>query len=220
MIMGLFDSLFGKANSHPPSSSSGGQEFVESITSKLLKQATEQKRSGNIEGAIVTLKKAYEEAAILKDIDIDAYLRLPMYYQEAGHTSEAWAKFIDLLENGYPGQIHAASLVPMTHSIIYDKMRLFLQRDKRAKEAVSYGIMSYISWATGLSRQNRTNELEHRKTAEKITEMITPLTKKAKCTDKLQPLTDITTKFLNQARLPSMAEVERETKKKLDLTSA
>jgi tetratricopeptide (TPR) repeat protein len=134
--------------------------FFENDPSKLLRKATAQKESGDIEGAITTLRQAYN--AISKGqilYPIETFLRLPAYLQEAGHRDEAWRTYEKLLTDGYPHQLSTPDLIPMDHATIYDKMRLFLQREGSLIPAVAYGVLSHCSWAIGLYRQQRKAEL-------------------------------------------------------------
>ncbi|MEA3436837.1 MAG: hypothetical protein U9R43_10270, partial [Thermodesulfobacteriota bacterium] len=135
--------------------------FKKKDPSKLLKEATAAKQSGNIDEAISLLRAAYK--VISKgDIDygIKTFLRLPLYLQEAKRQEEAWTEFNNLLVKGIPNQSNDPQLVPMNHSEIYDKMRLYLQREGRNSEAVKFGIFSHFSWATGLFLQKRKSEFK------------------------------------------------------------
>ena len=150
---------------------------------KLLKDATAAKKSGNIDKAISLLRKAYKAIA-KSDMNYGAkiFLRLPLYLQDAKKTKEAWNEFERLLTKGYPNQEPKKypELVPMDNSEIYDKMRLFLQREGRNDEAVKYGIFSYLSWSSGLYLQSRRDEFKDFIAAETIENMVTKLLKKAK----------------------------------------
>jgi tetratricopeptide (TPR) repeat protein len=156
---------------------------------KLLKKATSQKKKGDLEEAIVTLRKAY--AAISKgtaEYPIDSYLRLPMYLQAAGRPDEAWREFHKLLSGQYPKPILDSEVRPMEDSSIYDKMRLFLQREKRPKEAVAYGVLAIASWQIGLERQKRRKE---RVTKADLRRDLTGLLKKAKKPRESAALTEL-----------------------------
>jgi hypothetical protein len=135
--------------------------LFESDPNKLLRKATAQKESGDIEGAVATLRQA--DKAIGKGqtvYPVETFLRLPAYLQEAGHRDEAWQAYETLLAGGYSLQSNRPDLIPMYHSAIYDKMRLFLQREGSPIPAVAYGVLSHCSWAIGLYRQNRKAELQ------------------------------------------------------------
>jgi len=149
--------------------------------SKLLKEATAAKQSGNLDEAISLLRTAYK-AISKSDIDygIKTFLRLPLYMQEANRPEGAWNEFDNLLNKGYPNQSNDPQLVPMNHSEIYDKMRLFLQREGKNDEAVKYGIFSHLSWATGLFLQKRRNEFKDFVSAETLEDIVLKLLKKAK----------------------------------------
>ena len=129
--------------------------------SKLLKKATSAKKSGNFEEAISLLRKAYKAISKNKlDYGVKPFLRLPLLLQEAGRPEEAWDEFHRLLTKGYPNQSKDPQLVPMNHSEIYDKIRLFLQKEERNDEAIKYGIFSHLSWASGLYLQKRRDEFK------------------------------------------------------------
>lgn len=149
--------------------------------SKLLKKATSAKKSGNLDEAISLLRKAYK-AISKNDLDygVKTFLRLPLLLQEAGRLEEAWDEFHRLLTTGYPNQSKDPQLVPMNHSEIYDKLRLFLQREERNDEAIKYGIFSHLSWASGLYLQKRRDEFKDFIAAETIDDIVMKLLKKAK----------------------------------------
>ncbi|ABW68072.1 hypothetical protein [Desulfosudis oleivorans] len=151
--------------------------------SKLLKQDTSAKKSGNMDEAISLLRKAYKAIA-KSDMNsgVDTFLRLPLYLQEANRTEEAWNEFENLLTKGYPNQQpnKYPQLLPMDRSTIYDKMRLFLQREGRNDEAVKYGLFSHLSWASGLYLQSRREEFKDFIDAETTDNVVTKLLKKAK----------------------------------------
>jgi hypothetical protein len=110
---------------------------------------------------------------------IETFLRLPAYLQEAGRRDEAWQAYEALLNNGYPLQLNNADLIPMYQSAIYDKMRLFLQREGSQIPAIAYGVLSYCSWAIGLYRQQRKAELRSHVTKAAIDKLINRLLKPA-----------------------------------------
>ncbi len=150
-------------------------------TGSLLRKATVEKEAGNLDEAINLLRRAYEVTKIEgTEFSVETFLRLPMYLQKAGRNDEAWREFNILLTRGYPNQNKDPQLVPMTNSIVYDKMRLFLQRENKNDLAVRFGICSYISWAIGLYRQKRKDELEDYTHEETIEYILEKLLKKAK----------------------------------------
>lgn len=147
----------------------------------LLKEATAKKRTGDLENAIKLLKKAYKEINKGSTIyPIDIFLRLPLYLQKAKRNDEAWREFNNLLTKGFPNQMNDQTPIPMEYSIIYDKMRLFLQRESKNVLAVKYGIFSYISWTIGLHRQKRDDELKTYTSKEALRNTIKQLIKKTK----------------------------------------
>jgi hypothetical protein len=149
----------------------------------LLKQATAQKRGGDIDAAIRTLRLAY--GAIEKGpmtYSVDVFLRLPLYLQETGRSDEAWAEFNKLIVEGHPSQLNDLSLRSMGHSKIYDKMRLFLQREGKSDRAIVFGVLSMLACAKGLYLQSRRRELAEFVSRKHIEATLEPLLKKAKRT--------------------------------------
>jgi hypothetical protein len=114
-----------------------------------------------------------------------------MYLQKAGKPDEAWKDFIKLLESGYPNHLDDPAVRPMNNSKVYDKMRLFLQREGREREAVHYGILSMNSWAKGLLRQGRTSEHEEYTTKATVDSRVAKLLRKAGVEDKLSAVSKI-----------------------------
>lgn len=106
----------------------------------LLKKATSEKRKGNIEKAIEILRNALIKAK--KDygfpFGIKECLRLPLYLQAAGKTNEAWKEFHNLLIESIKNKSFSDC------SQIHDKMRLFLEREKKYNEAIRHGILSFL----------------------------------------------------------------------------
>lgn len=170
---------------------------------KLLQQATAEKKSGNIEDAICTLQEAYREISRTSiDYTIDAFLRLPHYLQLANRPDEAWREFNRLLVEGYPNQFRTSELLPMDHSVIYDKMRLFLQREHRSREAVKFGIFSHLLWAIGLNNQSRKQELRSHMAKSAVRTMLLEHLKKARMEDLFPELQESFNK--HTAKFPRM----------------
>jgi hypothetical protein len=127
---------------------------------RLLKEATARKKAGDMDGAIECLRRAYKRISRTRIVySVNTFLRLPLYLEQARRADEAWSEFNRLLTDGYPNQIRTRDLLPMHHSIIYDKMRLFLQREHHAQRAVKFGVFSHVSWCQGLYYQKRKDEL-------------------------------------------------------------
>jgi hypothetical protein len=156
---------------------------------ELLREATSRKEAGDLADAVSTLRRAY---AAIKAGDVsypvETFLRLPAYLQHAGHSREAWQVFKDLLDHGYSRQYTQPELLPMDHSAIYDKMRLFLQRASLAVPAVAYGILAHCSWAIGLERQHRTTELQNHISRPVVDKIVAKLLRKAGRGDAQQAL--------------------------------
>ena len=160
--------------------------------SDLLKMATEKRDAGDLDEAVELLRKAYAEIGNdYVSYSVSTFLRLPLYLQQTGRNDEAWREFNLLLTRGFPNQIQNLELLPMEHCQIYDKMRLFLQREKKFDLAVRFGLWSYISWAVGLHRQKRKAELEGYIDRDNIEENVVALLKKAKKLNLKDELVDV-----------------------------
>ena len=151
----------------------------EDIISDNLKEATYKKNSGDVESAIILLRKAYLEISKTTiSYPVETFLRLPLYLQAINKTDEAWQEFNNLIEFGFPNQMKDHDLVPFDESAIYDKMRLFLQREGKNDLAIIFGILSYLKIGVALHRQQRIKEFSiHKK---EIEVYILPLLKKAR----------------------------------------
>ena len=168
--------------------------------------ATKYKKD-NIDMAIDYLKKAYVEIAKTEtEYSINTFLRLPLFLQAAGRTQEALDEFNKLLQNGYPNQNRIPELIPMHESQIYDKLRLFWQREKQPIKAISYGVYSILLDALGLYRQKRKQELSSIVNNEFIAERIMPLLQKAKKIYVVDKISDLIISEIN--KLPSIAEYQ------------
>jgi len=159
---------------------------------ELLKQATIKKNTGDLDGAIKLLKEAYEELDKSSMLySIQTYLRLPLYLQEAGRKDEAWGEFNSLILRVNSKPRYSAEVTPMEQSIIWDKMRLFLQREGKNEYAVQFGIWSFLSWAVGLYVQKRKDELNTYTSRAHIEKALKPLLKKAGKEASLENIVDV-----------------------------
>ncbi|MEW8437705.1 MAG: hypothetical protein AB2689_06065 [Candidatus Thiodiazotropha taylori] len=156
---------------------------------KLNKEATVLKKQGNIEAAIDRLKQAYAEASKTEiKVTVEDYLRLPAFLQIAGRNDEAWSWFNKL--------IHQFLSDNMSLSRIYDKMRLFRQRENQYKDAIKYAVLSKMYWCMGLNHQvtqlgwdDRKEELDNCKID--ISIGYEKLLKKASCSEKEDDLKNL-----------------------------
>src|SRR5208337_327025 len=120
----------------------------------LLKQATVKKQAGDIDAAIELLRKAYARMAkVNAGATVATYLRLPLYLQAANRPEEAWREFQKLLTNGYPNQIEETKSIDTWQ--IYDKMRLFLQRERNHREAAKHAVFSHFYQCLSMHEQKR-----------------------------------------------------------------
>lgn len=170
---------------------------------ELLRIATQKRDDGDIDSAIDLLRTAYAQIASGRiSYPVSTFLRLPLYLQQAGRTDEAWREFHLLLTHGFPNQLQHPDVVPMEHCEIYDKVRLFLQRERKFDLAVRFGVLSYISWGVGLHRQRRKAELRDYVARENIENNAVALLKKAK---KLRLKDELVTIILDEAKqLPNV----------------
>jgi hypothetical protein len=174
---------------------------------ELLKDSTSKKSSGDIEDAIKSLRLAIEK---IKKTDIsypvETFLRLPLYLQFAKRNDEAWKEFNNLIAYGYPNQINSPDIRPYEDSIIYDKMRLFLQRENKNELAILFGIYSYLKYAIAMHRQNRNIELSSHK--KEIEEYLLPLLKKAKIENLLKDYLNAIKPMLNNIEKINFEEIK------------
>jgi hypothetical protein len=121
-----------------------------------LKEASNRKDAGDFEGAIKLLQLAYDH--IKKEnalYPIDTFVRLPLYFQQAGRAKEAWQEFNKLLFGGYPNQPKDMIRVPLDRAHILDKMRLFLDRDGKTAIGAVYDVLSQVCEAISLHRDEK-----------------------------------------------------------------
>ena len=176
--------------------------------SDLLKRATAHKEEGNWSAAIDCLRAAHLGIAKGNDeYPISTFLRLPMYLHASGRRDEAWAEFNKLIVDGYPNQIRKASLIPMDHSAVYDKIRLCLQREKRAREAVKFGILSTVCWEIGLKKQRRGGGFY---IPDDVEDMLRPLLKKAKALELMDELVGIVARHVRSLTKTDLGALARD----------
>ena len=170
--------------------------FFRKDPAKFLKSATAHREAGRLDKAINDLIEAYR--AISKDdvcYPVETYLRLPLYLQEANRPDEAWSQFWSILQQGFHLMPRDSCLVPMFHSTIYDRMRLFLQRQGAPLLACCYGVGSRYATALGFYRQKRVDELLAILDVDSEREMVTKMLKKAKATEKVDAILSVTAPF-------------------------
>jgi hypothetical protein len=183
----------------------------------LLKQATTLKRQGDVDAAIQTLRQAYgliAQGSI--GYGVDTFLRLPLYLGEAGRNDEAWGEFNRLLVEGYPNQLRDYGVLSMEHSKIYDKMRLFLQREGKNTKAIVFGCLSMLAWAKGLKLQKRKRELAQFVSRENIEATLEPLLKKARLTSYSKEFADL---MIDEVRKPSRIDLASAATRTGELTA-
>jgi len=176
----------------------------------MLKAATALKKAGDLDAAIAKLRAAYKAMGKTNlTYSVQPFLRLPQYLHEAGRNDEAWREYNNLLL-GFPNQLPNKEVVPMMHGLIYDKMRLFLQREKKPDKAVLFSMFSYLCRAKGLCLQRRKEDLKEHLRRERIEGAIAAAVKKAKMSASLSAFADILEREV--AHLPDidLRRVEKE----------
>ena len=113
-----------------------------------LRNATDASTVGNLDLAITHPRCAELLASKGWGLDPASCLRLPMYLQRASRSIEAWAELHALLSPDHPALSYGVSgrilWLATNHSQIYDKMRIFLQREGKPALAACYSVMSYV----------------------------------------------------------------------------
>lgn len=163
-----------------PGGLSATQQQIDSAA--LLREATSSKAAGEIKHAIELLRQFWlAEPFGSSGYGVEEYLRLPMYLQHAGRRDDAWGALNALMTDYVltPTRLNEQCL-PMMRAEIYDKMRLFWQREGEPSIAVKYGILSHMHWLLGLHRQRRREELRDCASPEAIESVMKPLLTKAK----------------------------------------
>ena len=164
-----------------------------------LRRATELKQAGRINEAIEELGNFHLHAeAGNASYPVESFLRLPMYLQAAGRREEAWEQFYKLLKEGYPKQLTDAGVRLAEKSAIYDKMRLFLQRDKNPLLAAHFGVLCYAAWLAALFKQSRMDELVKEQSPEKMRLKLGSLLAKAKRFDLQEFLVNALLQFIQR----------------------
>jgi len=184
---------------------------------RLLKEAANKKKNGDIDGAIKILRSVYDKLnSSGMMFSIETYLRLPLYLQEAGRRDEAWSEFNNLVlwVNSKPR--YSSEVTPMDLSAIWDKMRLVLQRENRSEYAITFSIWSCLSWAMGLHKQNRLSELETYTTNENILKALNPLLKKASKESFSEGITRIVSESLKQLPDIDFKKIANQVKEELN----
>lgn len=177
----------------------------------LLKKATVSYDNGNYGWGDKLLRRAYSKIAKGQTVyPVETFVRLPLYLQKAKLSQEAWEEFKSLLDFGYPNQTKDKELVPMEHSIIYDKMRLFLHREGENAKAVTYGILSFVSKKLGFYRQKRDEEFNNYISPENTQKILVNLLQKANREECYDDVLKIAKKSLNEISLLDFNNTENE----------
>lgn len=118
----------------------------------LLNQATAYKQQKDWAKAVDCLRQAYKQfEEVYADLGLETLLRLPLYLQQGGWFDESMVEFNKLLadtESRVSKQFHwldgqlKTDQINRDKSIIYDKMRLASQREKRTDLVEEYRSLS------------------------------------------------------------------------------
>lgn len=113
---------------------------------ELLRRADAAQADGQLPAAVDLLRRAYKRIRHRGDFfHAEVFTRLPLMLQESGESTLAWTELCQLLEKGCPGtnrHCHPATRW-LDSATIFDKMRLFLQREGEWDLAVLCGIQYY-----------------------------------------------------------------------------
>lgn len=167
--MGFFDFIFGKKDNDfkvnvSVSTTSKINTISETKANKLAKEATQLKKEKKYEEALAKFQEALK-AGGQKEFSIQMLLRLPMYYQLLGRSDDSWAEY-QLLATKY--------MSPYDQAVIYDKMRLQLQKEKSNMGAIPFGVYAYIMRIAGfqlLVEQSEGMDEQSKQTAKEFKEL-------------------------------------------------
>ncbi len=148
----------------------------------LLSNATCKQHAGDFLGAVSLLRKAYDEIVARGMVfEAEVFTRLPLLLQQAKHSKEGWREIHKLMIDGCPGRgrdSEKATLL-LDRSIICDKARLFLQREKQYDRAVLYGLQFYLYRWMACYEQQDLGQIGPMRSQKAIRGILKPLLKKA-----------------------------------------
>jgi len=175
-------------------------EYTPDRSSVLLREATQRKKAGDFDGAVELLREAYREMEREgPQHGAEIYLRLPMMLHLAGRNDEAWAEYNRLLIHPPDPRLSKSGL-QVWHSEVYDKMRLFRQREGKHLDAARFGILAFVCRAMAFHGDGDLEDLRLYRDPETIRGTLEPLLGRADRLDAIDPLVSITAEFL--ARVP------------------
>ena len=187
--------VFGTSKYKPPSASGTTPAPLHTTPPKetraddWLKEAAELKDGDDFEGAIRMLRRAYEEIKRDKALyPIDAFLRLPLYLQQAGKAKDAWQEFTNLLFRGYPNQPKDLALIAQDRAKVFEKMRHFHEREGRADVGEVYGTFSLVCKGIASHKDGRKQEVKAWFTKDTCGEYVEGLNKYPGNLGHLQPI--------------------------------
>jgi hypothetical protein len=126
---------------------------------ELFKLATSRELAEDWDGAIGALREAIVHRELGEfPSGHKTDLRLAQYLHAAGRSKEAWKEFNRLLFKLARAQDYQPAASPMLLAELFDKMRLYLEREGKA-DAPLFGTFADVCWRVGLQRQERFEEL-------------------------------------------------------------
>lgn len=136
-------------------------KVVNKTSRELLKEATSLKKSGDIHGAIESLRQAYQASKSEGvTFSADVYLRLPKYLYQAGKPDEAWSEYNRALAQGFNGETPSVEMAEINQSEIYGSMANQLTKEKKFYHAAVFQAASSLAWQRGMLIQHRKSELD------------------------------------------------------------
>ncbi|MBG9772381.1 hypothetical protein [Brevibacillus laterosporus] len=185
----------------------------------LNKLATEHKTNKRLDLAIETLKTIYDKRKKYygyKDVEVN--IRLALFLQQANMFEES-ITYLNEFREYKRNDLNDMSKVE-------DKTRLMLQREKRYKEAITHGILSYIYKLINLDQlinemkkiddytfRDLRKQLKEDLSLESINNMLTPLLTKAKETQNKEQYNKIITYHLKKFPPVNLEQLKNDLKK-------
>ena len=177
---------------------------------KLLKEATKLKREKKYIEACEKLNEAYSSKGA-NELMTKERLRLPMYLQLAGKNDEGW-KILNELNVKY--------LDVFSQAEIANQMRIFLQKEKKFKNAALFAIWSICkeverdrdNLKNGISKKEPANKIfqdriKHNISIEGVRARVSSLLKRSKMENELDHLTHSISEYLISCRKYDLAQV-------------
>ncbi len=196
-----------------------GGEHTSDRSSALLRDATQRKKRGDFDGAVELLREAYREMEREGPRHpMDVYLRLPMMLQLAGRNDEAWAEYNRLLVSPPDPELPRSGFL-MWSSQVYDKMRLFRQREGKSADAALFGILAFACEALAVHSEGGREDLKLFRDPEVVRGTLEPLLQRAGRLDATEPLVSIVAGFISRAPKADLGKLVQEVRSALSSRS-